>query len=82
MAPAPQNPVVQAVEQIPRAKAGPQPEPDWQRQRSPSPHWLSTSQAAHVGCGSTEMRPWRVWDRLPTVLPWPVTPTSYFPGSA
>ena len=48
-APAPQNPVAQAVEQIPRENAGPQPEPDLQRQRSPSPHCLSTSHAAPVG---------------------------------
>ena len=81
-APAPQNPVAQAVEQIPRENAGPQPEPDLQRQRSPSPHWLSTSHAAPVASASTEIRSWRIWDKLPTVSPWPVTPTSYFPGSA
>ncbi len=68
-APAPQNPVAQAVEQIPRENAGPQPEPDLQRQRSPSPHCLSTSHAAPVASSSTEIRLWRIWDKLPTVSP-------------
>jgi hypothetical protein len=59
-APAPQNPLAQVVEQIPRENAGPQPEPDLQRQRSPALHWMSTSHAAPVFSGCTEMRSWRI----------------------
>ena len=37
-APVPQNPVAQVVEQMPREKAGPHPEPTWQRHCKPGTH--------------------------------------------